>query len=93
MTLQSIIKRVQTYYPGAVVSMSVSGKYFIEHDTQNLNDIFLFEDCDTIDDAWQLAWETMRINRNMNRTHPLKKMISEQKKLQNRERIANRIHG
>ena len=93
MTIQSIIKRVQTYYPGAVVSMSVSGKYFIEHDNQNLNDIFLFEDCDTIDDAWQLAWETMRINRNMNRTHPLKKMISEQKKLQNRERIANRIHG
>jgi hypothetical protein len=93
MTLQSIIKRVQTYYPGAVVSMSVSGKYFIEHDDQNLNDVFLFEDCDTIDDAWQLAWETMRINRNMNRTHPLKKMISEQKKLQNRERIANRIHG
>ena len=93
MTLQSIIKRVQTYYPGAVVSMSVSGKYFIEHDDQNLNDTFLFEDCDTIDDAWQLAWETMRINRNMNRTHPLKKMISEQKKLQNRERIANRIHG
>ena len=93
MTLQSIIKRVQTYYPGAVVSMSVSGKYFIEHDDQNLNDTFLFEDCDTIDDAWQLAWETMRIQRNMNRTHPLKKMISEQKKLQNRERIANRIHG
>ena len=93
MTIQSIIKRVQAYYPGAVVSMSVSGKYFIEHDDQNLNDIFLFEDCDTIDDAWQLAWETMRINRNMNRTHPLKKMISEQKKLQNRERIANRIHG
>ena len=93
MTIQSIINRVQTYYPGAVVSMSVSGKYFIEHDDQNLNDTFLFEDCDTIDDAWQLAWETMRINRNMNRTHPLKKMISEQKKLQNRERIANRIHG
>lgn len=93
MTIQSIINRVQTYYPGADVSMSVSGKYFIEHDEQNLNDVFLFEDCDTIDDAWRLAWETMRINRNMNRTHPLKKMISDQKKLQNRERIANRIHG
>ena len=93
MTIQSIIKRVQIYYPGADVAMSVSGKYFIEHDDQNLNDIFLFDDCDTIDDAWQLAWETMRIHKNMNRTHPLKKMISEQKKLQNRERIANRIHG
>ena len=93
MTIQSIIKRVRIYYPGADVSMSVSGKYFIEHDDQNLNDIFLFDDCDTIDEAWQLAWETMRINKNMNRTHPLKKMISEQKKLQNRERIANRIHG
>lgn len=93
MTIQSIIKRVQIYYPGADVAMSVSGKYFIEHDDQNLNDIFLFDDCDSIDEAWQLAWETMRINRNMNRTHPLKKMISQQKKLQNRERIANRIHG
>lgn len=93
MTIQSIINRVQTYYPGAVVSMSVSGKYFIEHDDQNLNDIFLFDDCNTINEAWQLAWETLRINKNMNRTHPLKKMISEQKKLQNRERIANRIHG
>jgi len=93
MTIQSIINRVQTYYPGAGVSMSVSGKYFIEHDDQNLNDTFLFDDCDTIEDAWMLIWETMRIQRNMNRTHPLKKMISEQKKLQNRERIANRIHG
>jgi len=93
MTIQSIINRVQTYYPGAGVSMSVSGKYFIEHDDLNLNDTFLFDDCDTIEDAWMLIWETMRIQRNMNRTHPLKKMISEQKKLQNRERIANRIHG
>lgn len=93
MTIQSIIKRVQIYYPGADTAMSVSGKYFIEHDNQNLNDIFLFDDCNSIDEAWQLAWETMRINQNMNRTHPLKKMISEQKKLQNRERIANRIHG
>ena len=102
MTIQSIINRVQTYYPGAGVSMSVSGKYFIEHEDQNLNDTFLFDDCDTIEDAWMLIWETMRIQRNMNRTHPLKKMnrthplkkmISEQKKLQNRERIANRIHG
>jgi hypothetical protein len=93
MTLQSIKTRVQTYYPGAAVSMSVSGKYFIEHAEQNLNDIFLFDNCDTIEDAWRLIWETMRIHQNMNRTHPLKKMISEQKKLQNRERIANRIHG
>ena len=93
MTIQSIINRVQTYYPGAGVSMSVSGKYFIEHEDQNLNDTFLFDDCDTIEDAWMRLWETMRIQRNMNRTHPLKKMISEQKKLQNRERIANRIHG
>ena len=44
MTIQSIIKRVQAYYPGAVVSMSVSGKYFIEHDDQNLNDIFNIDD-------------------------------------------------
>ena len=50
------------------------------------------DDCDTIEEAWNNALLTMRTERNMNRTHPLKKMMSEEKKMQNKERIANRIH-
>jgi hypothetical protein len=92
-TMQTLKDRIQKYYPGAFVSMSASGKYFIEYDEQNLNDVFLLEDSDTIEEAWQRTLEAMKIQRNINRTHPLKSMISEQKKRESQERIANRIHG
>jgi hypothetical protein len=92
-TIQKLKDRIQKYYPGAFVSMAASGKYFIEYDEQNLNDIFLLEDSDTIDDAWQTIFAAMKIQQNINRTHPLKSMISEQKKRESQERIANRIHG
>jgi hypothetical protein len=92
-TMQTLKDRIQKYYPGAFVSMAASGKYFIEYDEQNLNDVFLLEDSDTIEEAWQKTLEAMKIQRNINRTHPLKSMISEQKKRESQERIANRIHG
>jgi hypothetical protein len=92
-TMQTLKDRIQKYYPGAFVSMSASGKYFIEYDEQNLNDVFLLEDSDTIEEAWQRTLEAMKIQRNINRTHPLKQMISEHKKRESQERIANRIHG
>lgn len=90
--LESIQKHVQKQYPGAALSVSPIGQYYVEWNDQNLNDIFLLEDCDTILDAWNNALLTMRTERNMNRTHPLKKMMSDERKLQNKERIANRIH-
>lgn len=92
-SVQTLKDRIQKYYPGACISMSASGKYYVEYDDQNLNDVFLVEDSDTIDDAWQRIYEVTKIQRNINRTHPLKTMISQQKKLQNHERITNRIHG
>ena len=90
--LESIQKRVQKQYPGAALSVSPIGQYYVEWNEQNLNDIFLLEDCDTVLDAWNNALLTVRTERNMNRTHPLKKMMSEERKQQNIERIANRIH-
>lgn len=90
--IQTVQKHVQKYYPGAVLSVSPFGQYFIESEDQNLNDIFLLEDCNTIDEAWNNALLTVRTLRNVNRTHPLKKMISDERKHQNKERIANRIH-
>jgi hypothetical protein len=90
--LESIQKHVQKQYPGAALSVSPIGQYYVEWDDQNLNDIFLLEDCDSIEDAWNNALLTVRTERNMNRTHPLKKMMSEERKQQNKERIANRIH-
>lgn len=90
--LESIQKHVQKQYPGAALSVSPIGQYYVEWNDQNLNDIFLLEDCDTVLDAWNNALLTMRTERNMNRTHPLKKMMSEERKLQNKERIGNRIH-
>jgi hypothetical protein len=90
--LESIQKQVKKQYPEAMLSVSPLGQYFIEWNDQNLNDIFLLEDCDTIQEAWNNALLTVRTERNMNRTHPLKKMMSEERKHQNKERIANRIH-
>lgn len=90
--LETIQKQVIKQYPGAMLSVSPSGHYFIEWDEQNLNDVFLLEDCDSIEEAWNNALLTARTERNMNRTHPLKKMMSDERKHQNKERIANRIH-
>lgn len=90
--LETIQKQVKKQYPGAMLSVSPTGHYFIEWEEQNLNDVFLLDDCDTIEEAWNNALLTARTERNMNRTHPLKKMMSDEKKMQNKERIANRIH-
>ena len=90
--IESIKKRVQKQYPGAFISVSASGRYFIEWNDQNLNDIFLYDDCDSPAAAWNNALLTVQTERNLNRTHPLKSLISAERKHQNKERIANRIH-
>lgn len=89
--LETIQRKVITQYPGARLS-SALGKYFVVWNEQNLNDIFLLPDCDTAEEAWHNALLTVQTQRNINRTHPLKKMMSAERKWENRERIANRIH-
>jgi len=90
--LESIKKQVRKQYPGAMLVVSLTGQYYIESNGENLNDIFLLEDCDNIESAWKSALLTSKIYRNINRTHPLKQMMSIERKRENRERIANRIH-
>ena len=71
--------------------MNSIGEYYIEWQGENLNDTFLLNDCETEIDAWRQAAVTARHEQHINRTHPLKKLMSEEQKQQNKERITNRI--
>lgn len=93
MTTESFKKRVQKRYPGAVALIDHDGEYYIVHNDISLHDIFMVPGSETTDEAWRIISHFVQVEQSINRTHPLKSMISEQKKLQNRERISNRIHG
>lgn len=93
MTTESFKKRVQKRYPGAVALIDHDGEYYIVHNDISLHDIFMVPGSETADEAWRIISQFVQVEQSINRTHPLKSMISEQKKLQNRERISNRIHG
>ena len=92
--LPEIIKlknRVEKRYPGAISTLNSIGEYYIEWHGENLNDTFLLNDCETEINAWRQAAVTARHEQHINRTHPLKKLMSEEQKQQNKERITNRI--
>ena len=93
MSIESLKKRVQKRYPGCVAMSDHTGEYYIVHDDTSLHDVFMIPGCETEDEAWRVISQFVQVEQSINRTHPLKKMISEQKKLQNKERISNRIHG
>ena len=93
MTLESIKKQVYKRFPGAVSRITAFGEWYIEWNDLNLNDMFLDKEVSTELDAWICAMNNAKLQQCMNRTHPLKQMISQQRKMQNKERIANRIHG
>lgn len=93
MNLESLKKLVQKRYPGSVAMMDHDGEYYIVHDDISLNETFMVPGCDTEIAAWHMISQFVQVEQSINRTHPLKQMISDQKKQQNQERIANRIHG
>lgn len=93
MTTESFKKHVQKRYPGAIAMIDHDGEYYIVHNDISLHDIFMVPGSETADEAWRIISQFVQVEQSINRTHPLKSMISEQKKLQNRERISNRIHG
>jgi len=92
MQLASLIKRVQQRYPGSLC-MQIHDEYHVMYNNESLNDMFLLPGFDTEHETWQQISQFVKMEQSINRTHPLKQMISEQKKLQNQERIANRIHN
>ena len=93
MSIESLKKQVQKRYPGCVAIMDHDGEYYIVHNDMSLHDIFMIPGAETEETAWTLISQFVQVEQSINRTHPLKAMISEQKKLQNKERISNRIHG
>lgn len=92
MQIASLIKRVQQRYPGSNI-MQIHEEYHVMYNDESLNDIFLLPGFETEHEAWLQISQFVKIEQSINRTHPLKQMISEQKKRESQERIANRIHG
>mgnify|MGYP003151582917 CR=1 FL=1 len=91
--LPEIVKlknRVRKRYPGAKCIQYNCG-YFISWEGENLNEIFLMNDCETEIQAWKQASITAKHEQHINRTHPLKQMMAAEKKLENKERITKRI--
>ena len=93
MSIESLKKRVQKRYPGCVAMMDHDSEYYIVHDDTSLHDVFMIPGCETEDEAWSVISQFVQVEQSINRTHPLKAMISEHKKMQSKERISNRIHG
>ena len=89
--LEKLQKRVRKRYPGSICVCDSSGKYYVKWNEENLNDIFLLDNSFTEMEAWQQASITAKHEQHINRTHPLKKLISNEKKHQNKERITKRI--
>ena len=89
--LEKLQKRVRKRYPGSICMQDSEGQYYIEWNQENLNDTFLLENTATELLAWEQASITAKHEQHINRTHPMKKLISEEQKNQNKERITRRI--
>jgi hypothetical protein len=84
-------KRVRKRYPGSQCVQNHDGEYYIEWNSENLNDIFLLNNTNTELEAWEQASITAKHEQHINRTHPMKKLISQEQKHLNKERITRRI--
>ncbi len=93
MQIESLKKRVQKRYPGCVAMMDHDGEYYIVHNDISLHDVFMIPGAATEEESWQIISQFVQVEQSINRTHPLKKLISDHKKLQSKERISNRIHN
>jgi hypothetical protein len=93
MSIESLKKRVKKRYPKCICMMDSAGEYYIAHGDVSLHEVFMLPGSETESEAWSVISQFVQVEQSINRTHPLKAMISEHKKLQSRERISNRIHG
>ena len=89
--IDKLKKRVKKRYPGSHCVQNSAGEFYIEWNAENLNDIFLMENSFSELEAWRQASLTAKHEQHINRTHPLKKLISQEQKNQNKERITRRI--
>ena len=89
--IDKLKKRVRKRYPGSRCVQDSYGQYYVEWNSENLNDIFLLDNALTEIKAWEQASITAKHEQHINRTHPMKKLVSEEQKHQNKERITRRI--
>jgi len=76
-TVDKLKRRVHKQYPGAFLKEIKKGKYTIVQESANLNIVDLLAEsfitpASNPIQAWENAALTVRINQNINRTHPLK---------------------
>lgn len=93
MSIETLKKRVRKRYPECNAIIDQSGEYYIIYNDTSLHEVFMIPGSETEDDAWRVISQFVQVEQSINRTHPLKSMISEHKKMQSKERISNRIHG
>ena len=89
--IDKLKKRVRKRYPGSICVQDSAGEFYIEWQSENLNDTFLMENSLSELEAWRQASVTAKHEQHINRTHPLKKLISQEQKNQSKERITRRI--
>ena len=89
--IDKLKKRVRKRYPGSICVQDSAGEFYIEWQSENLNDTFLVENSSSEIEAWRQASVTAKHEQHINRTHPLKKLISQEQKNQSKERITRRI--
>ena len=80
--IEKIQNRVRKRYPGSICVRDSYGCYYIQWNEENSDTELL---------AWEQASITAKHEQHINRTHPMKQLISQEHKDQNKERITNRI--
>lgn len=89
MKIETVINRVVSKYPNAILKRDDDGLYYIDTGTdKNLNEDYLLPNCENYEDAWRHAELSIRTTKYFNKTHPnrIDKTSSEHKN----NRIKNR---
>ena len=89
--IDKLKKRVRKRYPGSYCVQDSLGEYYIMWNEDNLNETFLLDNTSTEIKAWEQASITAKHEQHINRTHPLKALMSQEQKNLNKERITKRI--
>ena len=64
-------KKVLTKYPNAKTKVDTNGKYYVSDGLGNRVGVdFMIPPQDNVFDAWRWAVESIKIQQNINRTHP-----------------------
>lgn len=64
-------KKVLKKYPNAKTKMDTQGKYYVSDGIgSHVGVLFFIPPQDSVFDAWKWAVESIRVQQNINRTHP-----------------------